>query len=75
MPSPSQREEMGLGARRERGYLDGWIHREDQETAKIVMSSGGEVNVAMLIMPSLLTFFSETPSSAPCPLQGESPKV
>ncbi|KAG8221578.1 P-loop containing nucleoside triphosphate hydrolase protein [Butyriboletus roseoflavus] len=25
------------------GYLAGWVHQEDQETAEIIMSSGGEI--------------------------------
>ncbi|KAF9219287.1 hypothetical protein BS17DRAFT_430167 [Gyrodon lividus] len=25
------------------GYLAGWVHQEDEETAEIVMSSGGEI--------------------------------
>ena len=33
------------------GYLAGWVHREDQETAEIVMSSGGEVRVFVFSLP------------------------
>ena len=33
------------------GYLAGWVHQEDQETAEIVMSLGGEVGVPILASP------------------------
>lgn len=33
------------------GYLAGWVHREDQETAEIIMSSGGEVGVLIFVLP------------------------
>lgn len=56
------------------GYLAGWVHQEDQETAQIVMSSGGEVGV--LIFPCHLPYvLSDPPSSALCLIQDESPKV
>jgi myosin protein heavy chain len=28
------------------GYLAGWVNQEDDETAEIVMSSGGEVSLS-----------------------------
>lgn len=57
------------------GYLAGWVHQEDQETAEIIMSSGGEVDLFLLALPPLLTFRPDTPSSALCLIQDESPKV
>lgn len=59
------------------GYLAGWVHQEDQETAEIIMSSGGEVDFLILTLPPLLdlTFRLDTPSSALCLIQDESPKV
>lgn len=38
------------------GYLAGWVHQEDQETAEIVMSSGGEVDVSIFALPSSSPF-------------------
>lgn len=57
------------------GYLAGWVHQEDQETAEIIMSSGGEVALLEFALPPLLTFRSDTPSSALCLIQDESPKI
>lgn len=57
------------------GYLAGWVHQEDQEIAEIIMSLGGEVDVLIAALPPLLTFRSDTPSSALCFIQDESPKV
>ena len=33
------------------GYLAGWVHQEDQETAEIVMSLGGEVGIPIIASP------------------------
>lgn len=57
------------------GYLAGWVHQEDQETAEIVMSSGGEVDLPILVLSPSLTFRPDTPRSALCLIQDEPPKV